>query len=62
MVSKKYAVTFRPKGTKSLFFHREYDNKADAKKRVSQILKQDPSKREMLNPRVSLNPFYKKKK
>ena len=58
-LSKKYSVTFRPKGTKSLFVHKEYDSEKLAKKKVKEILKKPINKRNMLNPRVSKNPFYK---
>ena len=59
-MGKKYQVTFRPKGTKSLFVHMSYDKRSDAQKRVNEIKKIPLSKRTMLNPRVCKNPFYKK--
>lgn len=60
MVSRKYVVTFTPKGTKARFSHREYDTKSEAEKRVKEIKKTPTTKREMLNPRVLKNPFFKK--
>ena len=61
MASKKYAVTFRPKGTKARFFHREFDTKSGAEEKVKEIKKISINRRKMLNPRVLKNPFFKKK-
>ena len=61
MVSKKYVVTFRPKGTKARFSHREFDTKSAAERKVKVIKNTPINKRKMLNPRVSKNVFYKKK-
>ncbi len=58
--TRKYVVTFRPKGTKSLFINSSFDTKAKAENRVNQILKKKRDKRVMLNPRVSKNPFFKR--
>jgi len=60
--SKKYVITISPKNApKARFFHREFDTKAEAQKRLRKIKNTPISKREILNPRVSKNRFYKKK-
>ena len=61
--SKKYVVTISPKNApKSRFFHRQFDTKAEAEKRARKIKNTPVGKRDILNPRVSKNRFFKKKK
>ena len=58
---KKYLVTFSPKNApKSRFTHRQFDKKSDAIKRVKAIRKLPIAETKMLNPRVKMNPFYRK--
>ena len=56
---KKYVVMISPKNApKSRFFHREFNTKEEAEKKVSAIKKIPMKKRTMLNPRVAKNRFY----
>ena len=58
--SKKFNVTFRPKGTRARFNNSSFNTRAEAEARVRKILKKDNDERLMKNPRVSKNPFFKK--
>jgi len=60
-LNKKWDVTIRPRDSaRGRFVHRDFKTKAEAEKRVKEILKIDSKKRFIQNPRVSKNRFFKK--
>ncbi len=59
---RKYLVVITPKGTKSRFNTKGFNTKKEAEKKVKQIKKIPITKRDIINPRVRKNPFFKKKR
>lgn len=58
---KKYVITMSPSNArKSRFHHRSFNTKKEAEDRLKKILKTPSKKRDIINPRVSKNVFFKK--